>query len=426
MQINTNYKYHFQLLLIILLAVAGCKEEQVQEKAPLPPIVRTLRIEKGVKTETRSFPLFAKEGKTAKLSFRVAGQLLNFTPKIGQIFQKDEIIGSLDQRDYKLAISRIEHGLEEARAGLAAMKKGARKEDLAALESQLTGTRSQLEQAERQYQRMVNLRRDGTVSEVQYDLAKGTRDSLKAAKEALESQLEKAKAGARPEEIQMMEAKIAGLNVDLNLAKNALADTVLKAPFKGSVSEKFFDNHEMIAPGIPVLTLIDSESIEAALSVPQEIVLKKDQIQKIECKFDSIPGEKFPAAIKEIGNSVQQGNLAYPLTITIMIPKEKEGKLLAGMTGTAKIFLSVPRSAYQIPASAILPNNTEKESKVSSVWLVDPKTKTVKAREIKLGTFSEDGVVVESGLNDGDLIVVAGARFLSNGQKIRLEKQELK
>lgn len=391
-----------------------------------PPIVRTLRIEDGIKMEPRSFPVFAKEGKTARISFRVPGQLQNFNPKIGQIFRKDEIIGSLDQRDYKLAITRIEHGLEEANAALAAMKTGARKEDLAALESQLTGTRSQLEQADRQYQRMVNLRRDGSVSEVQYDLAKGTRDSLQAAKDALESQLEKAKAGSRPEEIQMMEAKIAGLNVDLKLAKNALADTLLKAPFHGSISEKYFDNHEMVAPGVPVLTFIDSESIEASLSVPQEIVLRKDQIRKIECRFDSIPDRIFSATIKEIGKSVQQGNLSYPLTIIIAIPKECEGKLLSGMSGTAQIFLAVSDPVYRIPPSAILPLDIGKESRISSVWLVDPKTETIRRAQIQIGIFSDEGVVVESGLKAGDLIVVAGARFLTDGQKIRLEKRELK
>lgn len=410
---------------ISALVLTGC--DVPKEKNTLPtdiavPLVRVQDVGEGAIRETRTFPVFAREGQTAKLSFRVPGQLEQFDVKIGQRFKKDEVIAQLDQRDYQLAIERIEKSLVEANAGLTAMKTGARAEDVAALEAQVTAAGSQSEQAERQFKRMENLRQDGTVSEVQYDASKAARDMAFGAKSALEKQLEKAKRGSRQEEIDMMNAKIAGLNVDLQLARNKLADTTLKAPFDGTVSEKYFDNHEVVLPGVAILSLTDAREIEATLSIPQDIVLRKGDIAKIECEFETF-SERLVAHVKEIGQSVQSGNLSWPMTIGISLPGGEQ-KILPGMTGTAYLELKSERETFSLPNAALIPGISGRATEESAVWLVDPATQTVGRQKVKTGMLSRDGVVVESGLKPGDKVVVAGARFLKEGQKVRLESEQ--
>lgn len=414
------------LLLMMFLTLPGCKSQKITQEEPVvekrPQLVRTMTISNSAEIETRSFPVFSREGQTAKISFRVPGQLLNFDLKLGQKVKKDEVLAVLDQRDYILAVELIKEKLVEARAGLKAMKTGARTEDISSLEAQLTAASSNLEQAEKQYKRMENLKKDGTVSDVQFDMSKATRDTALAARNTLESQLAKAKKGSRQEEIEMVEAKIAGLEIDLTLAKNKLADTELKAPFDGVISEKFFDNHEMVAPGIPVLTLVDINTIEAILSVPKEIVLRKNDIKKITCEFDLPEKVRFDAKIKELGQSVQQGNLAYPLTITFNVDEKAPGRVLSGMTGTALIDLAGGTQKIVIPSAALLTRKQGKQTNESSVFIVDKDKKTVSLRPVKPGLLSNSGVVIESGLKEGDLVVIAGARFLHEGQEIRLEQ----
>ncbi|MDD3586115.1 MAG: efflux RND transporter periplasmic adaptor subunit [Thermoguttaceae bacterium] len=422
---------HIRLLHLFCLSIAissmplaGCGVHQ--EKKPLPtepaiPLVRVQQVGQGVVRETRTFPVFAREGQTAKLSFRVPGQLEQFDVKIGQKFKKDEVIAQLDQRDYKLAIARIEKGLAEANAGLSAMKTGARAEDVAALEAQVSAASSQAEQAERQFKRMENLRQDGTVSEVQYDASKAARDMALGAKSALSKQLEKARRGSRQEEIDMMNAKIAGLNIDLQLARNKLGDTTLKAPFDGTVSEKYFDNHEVVLPGAAIISLTDAREIEATLSIPQEIVLRKGDIEQIQCEFETFSG-RLVARIKEIGQSVQSGNLSWPMTIGITLPTEKgEQKILPGMTGTAYLEMKSSNETFSLPNAALIPGTAGTSTDESAVWLVNAETGTVTRQVIKTGALSKDGVVVELGLKPGDKVVVAGARFLKDGQQVRLE-----
>lgn len=414
--------------LLFLLTISFCcvlflscerqKNESVQTEGP-PVLVRAFVIPSGSVEEIRTFPIFAKEAQTAKLAFRVPGQLLEFEPILGKPVAKDEVVARLDPRDYQLTVERLKQSIIEANAALSAMKTGARAEDIAALESQITGAQTAVFNAKKQLDRMENLRQDGTASEVQYDLAKTTHDAVLAQLETLQTQLAKAKAGARAEEIEAMEAKIAGLHVDLTLAENKLGDTELKAPFVGVISQKFRDNHEMVLPATSILELVDTGAIEATLNVTEEIVFRKDQIGKINCRFQSIPDTLFAASVKEIGQTVQQGNLAYPLTVRIDLSEiPAEQKILPGMVGTAEITLTGKRERINIPSAALIPGPSG-DPKESAVWVINGET--IERRPIRVASFGPEGAVVESGLADGEKIVGAGARFLSDGEKIRTE-----
>lgn len=416
--------FPLMMVPVVLAALSGCdrlkKPEVSVEKTPT--LIRTLQISDAAVEESRAFPIFAKEAQTAKLSFRVPGQLLEFDPILGKTVKADEVVARLDPRDYRLAVERLETGILEAESMLTAMKIGARAEDVAALEAQIAGAETAVANAAKQLARMENLRTDGTASEVQYDLAKTASDTAVAHRDTLKTQLIKAKKGARIEEIQAMEAKIAGLKVDLTLAKNKLADTELKAPFGGVIAQKFFDNHETVAPGIPVLEIVDSEGIEATLNVPEDIIHRQGDIQSIICRFSGLSTENaFPAAIKEIGQTVQQGNLAYPLTVRLESVHDQAGnKILPGMTGTATLVLKSANRSTVIPTAALIPAAGPEPEK-SAVWVFEAATGTIRRQPVQIAEFTPDGAVIASGLSGGETIVSAGARFLADGQSVRAE-----
>jgi multidrug efflux pump subunit AcrA (membrane-fusion protein) len=54
------------------------------------------------------------------------------------------------------------------------------------------------------------------------------------------------------------------------------------------------------------------------------------------------------------------------------------------------------------------------------VWVIDPDSMTVTAREIEVGIMTGNSIQVLSGLNGGERVVTAGAPFLVEGMKVRL------
>ncbi|MBQ9874727.1 MAG: efflux RND transporter periplasmic adaptor subunit [Thermoguttaceae bacterium] len=420
------------LLLAPLMSNAACEREKtapvdpdsaVPSGAPRP--VQVYEIPDGSRDEIGSFPVFVKGGATAKLSFRVPGRLVDFDAKVGTRFAEGDVVAKLDPRDYQLAVQRVEKMIEEASAGLSAMETGARSEDVASLEAALEAAKSQLATAKKQFERMESLHKDGSVSDVQYDLAKTTYDGALAAETAAEKTLEKANKGSRDEEIEMVRAKIAGLKVDLELARNKLKDAELVAPFSGVVSEKFFDNHETILPGVAILTLVDDSTFEGELSVSEEFIARQGDVESIKCRFDSVPGKTFSATLKQTSSAVQKGNRSYLATISI--DSEPGDGLLVGMVGVAELTLKDSSEFVTIPASALVGDLSESEnedggavSKKSFAWVVDLEKSTVSRREVKVGALVGDRAQILDGLRGGETIVSAGARFLTDGQEVKL------
>lgn len=420
-------------VLLLSMTSLSCSRQNALEDAGASPCsasnprpVQQFVVPDGTQLETRTFPVFVKGGETANLSFRTPGRLIEFDAVVGSRFKKGEVVAKLDPRDYQLAVDRVDQSIAEAKAGLSAMETGARSEDLASLEAALEAAKSQLETTKRQFERMESLRKDGAVSDVQYDLAKTAYDASSAAERAAEKNLEKANKGSRKEEIEMVKAKIAGLEIDRELALNKLKDTVLVAPFSGVVSEKFFDNHESVAPGIGIVTLVDDGSFEGELSVSEEFIARQGDIQSIECVFETIPNRVFTARIKQTSSSVQKGNRSYLATISI--DATSTDGLLVGMIGVATMTLKNNSVFVMIPATALVAGNAEMEQKdfsatesESSVWIIDASTQTVTRRNVKVGVFVNGMAQILEGLDGGETIVSAGARFLVDGQQVRLQ-----
>ena len=372
--------------------------------------------------ETRTAPVFIKGATTAKLSFRVPGRIEVFNAEIGKRFREGEVVAKLDDRDYQLVVARAKQALVEANAALKAMETGARPEDVSSAEAALAAARSQRETAEKQFARVDSLNRDGAASEMQRDLAKTTLDGALAAERAAEKTLEKAKAGSRVEEIEMMKAKIAGLEIDLKLAENKLEDSVLLAPFSGVVSEKFFDAHESVLPGLSVATLVDDEHFEGEISADEELTLRKDDLVSIECAFDAAPGKVFDATLKQASTSARKGNRSYLATLDVKATPE-DG-LLVGMVGVAKAVFKNPSARAFVPVAALAPFDDSTPSARSAVWIVDPDSMTVSKREVTVGDAADGRAAILSGLSGGELIVAAGARFLTEGERIRYAEKD--
>ncbi len=381
--------------------------------------VRVVEVEPMGPVQNREFPGVTKERQESKLAFRVSGPLLAFDVNVGQRLAEGDVIAQIDPRDFELAVARAEAGMAEAKAGLKAMRDGARSEDIAALEAKLGGAKSKLNEARIFRDRFQALVQDGSVARAKLDNASASFDVAQAEVHAAEKQLEKAMKGAREEEIEGMEAKIAGLKVQLAAARNALNDTTLRAPFAGDVSQKYVENHETVAAGHPIVSLLDCSSIDVTAGIPEDVVIQQDRFRSFACQLDAYPDRWFEATLKEIGPSIQHGKLTYPLTVTLRLPADLFVR--PGMTARVRIEIAQGASnsgGFRLPPVAtVLGDDGE-----PSVWVVDSAKDTVYRQVVTTGKLANDGIEITGGLHSGQLVVTAGAPLLYEGQRVRIER----
>jgi multidrug efflux pump subunit AcrA (membrane-fusion protein) len=93
----------------------------------------------------------------------------------------------------------------------------------------------------------------------------------------------------------------------------------------------------------------------------------------------------------------------------------KEANPVLGSTVTVSMALASAAKTIKLPTSAL-----RLEAGATSVWVLEPNTMTVKSQTIAVNTAEGNDVVVTSGLQNGDQVVLSGVHVLTSGQKVSI------
>jgi RND family efflux transporter MFP subunit len=152
------------------------------------------------------------------------------------------------------------------------------------------------------------------------------------------------------------------------------------------------------------------------VSIPEEMVIRLDDIHTYSVEFESYPGKQYPAVLKEIGLAVQHGRQTYPLQVHVDLPPD--AKVFPGMTAMVRINLVRPHQVQMIPLTALIGSGEE-----TAVWVI--KDNTIHRRPVKVLGVTDNNVEIGSGLEPHEKIVVAGTRSLREGQTVRVSPEPL-
>lgn len=222
----------------------------------------------------------------------------------------------------------------------------------------------------------------------------------------------------------LLQAKYAMSQANMDLAQKSLTDSTIEAPFAGEIADRYVENHQTVSKQQVIARLLDTTQIEMTIQIPENAISLIPYVKNIQVEFDSFPGHLIPAGIKEVSNEASLDTRTYPVTLVMQQPKSIE--ILPGMAGKAKG--TVEKGAYtantlNIPIAALISKGNEGKS---YVWIVDEKTMRVHRREVGLGGLGLSGVEITKGLNPGEWVVIAGVHSLDEGEQVIILKQGVK
>jgi HlyD family secretion protein len=204
-----------------------------------------------------------------RLAARVGGRLARFDPIEGDKVAAGQAVAVIDSVDLAGDRDRRLADLATARANLALLEAGTRREDIAAGRAALARAQADLDGANRDLSRLDELLQHGAVARQARDDAATRRDMAEAAVNEARAGLKRLEAGPRPEELAAARARVAAAEADLGRAQQALADAVITAPRGGIISEKLVEAGEMIGAGTPLAVLVDLETAWLNVYVPE-------------------------------------------------------------------------------------------------------------------------------------------------------------
>ena len=408
-------------LLVVLALGTSCSEELVQATYIKP--VKTVVFGGSGVTQGRSFPGTVQAVQQARLSFRVGGPLIKLPVFEGQEVSRGSLLGQIDPRDFQTAVRNLEARVANLKAQYKAMQT-ARPEDIRAAEATLSGAQARLLEAEATLRRYRRLYENDNVAKAEYDQRRASRDVAEAEVQRAQESLTVAREGARPEDLEAMEARMRAMGADLARARDQLADTTLRAPYNGIVAQVFAENFEFVRPQQHILSLQDVTIVEVVTQIPEVLIAeggREGAIPELVASFEGLPGQQFPARLTEIAGQADPVTRTYAVTMQVRQPEE--ATILAGMTAEISSVSPVKGEAVAtLPVSALVTG----QGGSYSVWVVEEDSMLSRQVSVQVGDLTGDLAIVLGGLEVGDRVISAGARSISEGQQVRLITDELR
>ncbi len=193
------------------------------------------------------------------------------------------------------------------------------------------------------------------------------------------------------------------------LARKALADTSIRAPFAGLVAERVVSIGDYVTRGARVATVVRVDPMRVELTVPEQSVSLIKVGQPVRITVDAYPGEAFTATIRFVSPSLRPDQRA--LTVGAIAPNP-DARLKPGLFATASI--QQPRSA---PALLVPTTAVETVSGTSRVYIV--KGDTVEERLVTTGETVGPQVEITSGVTPTDIVAAEPKGRLVDGAKVR-------
>src|SRR5882757_1673261 len=372
------------LWLLAVTALAGCHGRPAVDAPSAAVVALPVHAYSGADGgQSLRYPIEAAARYANVMSFRVAGKIVERTVRLGDAVRRGTVVARLDAAD-------AERQAAAARAALDAA------------EHRLTFAQQTLDRDSAQFAQHL----------IAESALEQTQDAYSAARSAREEAADQ-----------------------WVVARNTLQYHALVADHDGMITGENADTGQYVSAGQAVYGLAWSGDIDVNLDAAAGDLGRMTIGQPAEVMFSALPGRRFAARVREVAPAADPQSRTYRVKLTLAAGQAADAVRL-GMTGDAVFSPAAAASAaapsaagpsasasrpaspqavnpslaaanaaplFKIPATAIF-----HQGNATAVWVIRAGDSTLELRPVTVRTYTERGVVVTSGLAEGDSLVLAG------------------
>ena len=214
---------------------------------------------------------------------------------------------------------------------------------------------------------------------------------------------------------QMVDQRKTELDALKSQYKNLMENTVLTSPISGVVTARNFDPGDMCG-GTPILTVGQiSPSVIAKINVTENDYSKIKNGMHVDVKFDAFENESFTGRVRRIHPTIDTNTRTFAVEVGIA---NNNQRIKPGMFARVEINYGTQMHVV-VPDRAVV-----KQPGSGNKYVYVYNDGKVAYNKVELGQRINDSYEIISGVNDGDLVVIAGQTQLANGVKVELIKRD--
>ena len=390
------------------------QKSQIKEEIIIP--VRTALVEKGEVNSFLKVTGVVEANETVRVTSEIMGQVKEVKVKDGEEVNKGDILIALGDEQIKIQVAQAQATLDSIQASSDKIKSGARPQEIKQAESALLQAKMNRDSVEENYLRMEKLFSQKAISEQQYEQAKNQYKIADVQYQSAQESYGLVIEGAGEQDIKSVEAQVRQAKAALDMAKYQLSNAKIIAPIGGRVTSIAVSSGEMVAPSLPLLSIIDVSRIFVKVGISEKDISKIKEGQTVHLEIDAFPEEKFRGEVVSKGVAVDQMSKTLEVKIEILQP---DTDIPVGVFTRGDILVKTNQNALIIPSSAL------SRKKDGGIYVYVIEEGIARQKEVVLGIIQDERVEILDGLSEEEEIVVLGNQELQDGLKVDvLDKEE--
>jgi HlyD family secretion protein len=382
------------VLVVVALVVVGATVAILEARAV--PTVQVLTVsagagsvaQAGVTTSVTANGYVVARTK-ASVSAKTAGRLAYLGVSEGSVVKRGQVIARLDNADLQAAVSQAQANIASA-------------------EASTIEARSDRDQLVREANRLRDIRSRNPMLISQQDLELATSRAAQA-----EARLTAAEARKR------------SADAGLRMAQASNDNTIIRAPFSGTVLRKDAEVGEVVAPSVgggltrgAVVTIADLSTLEVEVDVNEAYIGRVRSGRPARITLDAYPDTTFRGSVRQVVPTADRQRATVQVKVSIddhdpRILPEMGAKVDFLAPDSARAGSAVSRPVIRVPAAAV-----KTDAGASVVWIV--RDGRLVRRPVQTGPVSAGFLEIRSGLNGGEQILTGGVESPTEGMRVKV------
>jgi len=295
--------------LVLVLVLLRFHDQSKVAAAAAKPIIAAASAGKYVAGPGRVEPI----SEDIKVGSELSGKLKRVMVEEGDHVRKGQVVGELENADYRAAIESAHATVQQRNAELRKVLNGARGQERREAFATVEQNRAVMERAKSEMERRNLLFTEGIISREederytsQYNVALANYQEALQHHSLIDDH-------AREEDIAAAQAALQLATSDMSGAQARFEKTLIRSPIDGVILRKHHRSGESVSNSStvpdPIVTIGDNRVLRVRMDVDETQVAQVQVGQAAYVTADAYPGKKFPGHVVRVGNELGRKNL---------------------------------------------------------------------------------------------------------------------
>ncbi|MEO5581421.1 MAG: efflux RND transporter periplasmic adaptor subunit [Saprospiraceae bacterium] len=434
------------ILFLGLLAFAYFKNKN----KPKGEKVTTEKVQKRTIRESVSASGKIFPEKEIKISSDVSGEIVQLDVLEGDSVKAGQLLAKINPDTYVSAVERGNAGVNNAKSQVAMTQA-----QIETAKAQIEQTQANLDNATKVHNRNIELKKQGVISQADFDVSLANVSALQAnfrsAQSSLNSSMQSSKAA---------EFTVKSSEASLKELRTSLSRTSIFAPSSGIISKLNVEEGERVVgtiqmAGTEMMRIANLSEMEVQVDVSENDILRVKLGDTADIEVDAYLDQKFKGTVTEIANSASNTGTTtiqtlssdqvtnFVVKIRIILDTYKhmitKGKFpfRPGMSAAVDIYTNTITDVVSLPISAVTTREDEKKDSLVKpkgtefkeyVFLYSPAGDSAQMVRVTSGIQDDNFIEIQSGLVGGEEVIVGPyatvSRKLKQGMKLQRDDKK--